>query len=75
MSKFHAKAPQVTASEGPAHGPYEAAKAAFESMTIRTKGVESTNESPRPTMMTVSQKRQMSTREYTDVALGLRVAL
>src|SRR6218665_2791378 len=36
-----------TASEGLAQGPYVAARAGFEPATLRTKGVESTNEQPR----------------------------
>jgi len=50
VSKFHAEAPQATASEGLAHGPYVAARAGFEPATLHTKGVESTNGSPRPTL-------------------------
>ena len=46
--KFHAKAPQATASEGLAQGPYVSARAEFEPATLRTKGDESTNEPPRP---------------------------
>ena len=34
----HAEAPQATASEGLAHGPYVAARAGFEPATHRTKG-------------------------------------
>ena len=49
MSEFHAKAPQATASEGLAHGPYVAARAGFEPMTLWTNGVESANEPPCPT--------------------------
>ena len=41
MSEFHAEAPQATASDGLAQGPYVSA------MTLRTTGVESTNEPPR----------------------------
>ena len=40
--------PQATASEGLAQGPYVAARAGLERMTLRTKGDESTNEPPRP---------------------------
>ena len=50
MSEFHAEAPQATASEGPAQGPYMEARAGFEPTTVRTKGDESTNEPPRPTI-------------------------
>ena len=49
VSEFHAEAPQATASEGLAQGPYMAAGAGFEPTTLRTKGDESTNEPPRPT--------------------------
>src|SRR6218665_2518128 len=49
-SEIHAEAPQVTASEGLAQGPYVAARAGFEPMTLETKGDESTNEPPRPTL-------------------------
>ena len=41
--EFHAKAPQATASEGLAQGPYVAARAGFEPTTLQTKGDESTN--------------------------------
>ena len=44
----YAKAPQAIASEGLAQGPYVAARSGFESMTLRTKGDEYTNEPPRP---------------------------
>ena len=48
MSEFHAEAPQATANEGLAQGPYVAARAGFEPATLRSKGDESTNEPPRP---------------------------
>ena len=48
--EFHVEAPQATASEGLAQGPYMAFRAGFESATLRTKGVESTNEPPLPQM-------------------------
>ena len=51
MSEFHAEAPQATASEGLAQGPYVAARAGFEPTTLRTKGDESANEPPRPTKL------------------------
>ena len=35
-------------SEGLAHGPYVAARAEVEPMTLRTKGVDSTNAPPTP---------------------------
>src|SRR6218665_1017396 len=38
----------ATASEGLAQGIYVAARAGFGPATLRTKGVESTNEPPRP---------------------------
>ena len=47
--EFHAEAPQATASERLAQGPYVAARAGFEPTTLRTKGDESTNEPPGPT--------------------------
>src|SRR6218665_41604 len=49
MSEFRTNAPQVIANEGLAQGPNVAARAGFEPATLRTKGVESTNEPPRPT--------------------------
>jgi len=42
VSEFHAEAPQATASEGLVQGPYVAARAGFNPMTLRTKGDEST---------------------------------
>jgi len=48
VSEFHAEASQATASEGLVQGTYEAARAGFEPASLRTKGVESTDESPRP---------------------------
>ena len=41
VSEFHAEAPQVTASEGFAQGPYMADRAGFEPATLWTKGAES----------------------------------
>src|SRR6218665_2764295 len=49
VSEFHAEAPQATASEALAHGPYVAVKARFKPATLQMKGVESTNGSPCPT--------------------------
>ena len=52
VSEFHAEAPQATASEGLAQGPYMAAKAGFEPMTLWAKGAEmpeSINVPPCPT--------------------------
>ena len=43
VSEFHAETPKATASEGLAQGPYVAARAGVEPMTLRTKGVISTN--------------------------------
>jgi len=43
VPKFHAEAPQATVSEGLAQGPCVAARAGVEPMTLRTKGVDSTN--------------------------------
>src|SRR6218665_1459436 len=45
---FTTEAPQATASEGLAQGPYVATRAGFEPATLRTKSVESTNGLPRP---------------------------
>ena len=47
VPQFHAKAPQATASEGLAQGSYVAARVGFEPVTLRMKGVESTNAPPR----------------------------
>ena len=47
VSEFYTEAPHATASEGLAQGPYLAARAGFEPMTLQTKGVESTNVPPR----------------------------
>ena len=44
MSEFRAEAPQSTAIEGLAQGPYVADRTGFKPMTLRTKGAESTNE-------------------------------
>ena len=44
MLEFHAEAPQATASEGFAQGPYVADRAGVEPTTLSTKGAESTNE-------------------------------
>ena len=51
MSEFHAVAPQATASEGLAQGPYVAVIVGFEPTTLRSTGIESTNEPPRPTIL------------------------
>ena len=51
VSVFRAEAPQATASEGHAQGPYMAARVGFEPATLRTKGDESTNAPPHPTII------------------------
>ena len=43
MLELHAEAPQATVSEGLAQGPYVAARAGDEPLTLRTKGIDSTN--------------------------------
>jgi len=48
VPEFHAEAPQATASEGLAKGPYVAARVGVELMTLRTKGVDSANAPPTP---------------------------
>jgi len=48
VPEFHAEAPRATVSEGLAQGPYVAARARVEHMTLRTKGIDSTNAPPRP---------------------------
>ena len=45
---FHAEVPQAGASEGLVQGTYLAARAVFEPTNLRSEGVESTNEPPRP---------------------------
>ena len=50
VSEFHAEAPQATASQGLAQGPFVAARAGVELMTFWTKGVDSTNASHTPQM-------------------------
>ena len=50
--EFRAETPQATASEGLAQGPNKAARAGFEPTSHRMKGNESTNEPPRPTVVT-----------------------
>jgi len=49
VSELRAEAPQATASEGLAQGPYMEARALFEPATPRTKDVQSTTEPPHPT--------------------------
>jgi len=53
VSEFDAEAPQATASEGLAQGPYVAAKTGLKPTTFQTKGVESTNEPPCPTIISL----------------------
>ena len=48
VPEFHTEAPQATVSERLAQSPYVAARAGFEPMTLRTKGVDSTKAPPRP---------------------------
>ena len=48
---FPSEAPQAIVSEGLAKGPYEAARAGVKSMTIWTKGVDSTNALHTPTIL------------------------
>jgi len=43
VPEFHAEASQATMSEGLSQGPYVASRAGVEPMTLRTKGVDSTN--------------------------------
>src|SRR6218665_1683825 len=51
VSEFHAEAPQVIASEELAQYLYLAARAGLDPKTLRTIGVESTNEPPRSTLL------------------------
>ena|SRR6218665_979082 len=46
---LHAEALQAAVSEILAHGPYVATRAGFESSTLWSKGIDSTNAPPRPT--------------------------
>ena len=48
MSEFYAEAPQATASEALAPGPYVAATAGFEPTTLRSTGIDSINEPHTP---------------------------
>src|SRR6218665_830599 len=50
-SEFHAEAPKGISSEGLTQGPYVTARAGFEPANLRTRGDESTNEPPRPTII------------------------
>ena len=52
VSKFHAEAHrQLSAGKGLAQGPYVAAKAGVEPMTLRLKVIDSSNAPPRPTKL------------------------
>jgi len=42
MLEFHTETLQANASDGRAQGPYVVARVGFQSVTLRTKGVEST---------------------------------
>jgi len=53
VSEFRAEAPQATAREGLAQGPYVAARVGFKPTTFRTIGAESTNKPPSPNFVTV----------------------
>jgi len=53
VPEFHAEAPQATVSEGLAQGPYVAARAGVEPMTLRTKGVHSTKAPSMPPLILV----------------------
>ena len=48
MSEFHVEAPLATSRGGLAQSRYVTARTGFEPTIVRTKGDESTNESPRP---------------------------
>ena len=50
--EFQTEAPQDTANEGLAQGPYVAARAGFKPATLQTKVAESTIELPRLTYVT-----------------------
>src|SRR6218665_2330472 len=56
VSEVHAETPQPILSEGLAQGPYVAARAGVEPMTLRTKGVNSTNGPPCPTKFLLMRK-------------------
>ena len=51
---LHAEALQATESDGLAQGPYVMARAGFETTILRSKGIDSTNATPRPTTVVVS---------------------
>jgi len=48
VPEFRAEAPPATVSEELAQGAYEAARAGGEPITLRTKGIDSTNAPPMP---------------------------
>jgi len=50
VSEFHTEAPQPTATEGLAQGPYLVGRAGFKPTIFQRKGSESTNEPPHPTI-------------------------
>jgi len=60
VSEFHAEAPQATASEGFAQGPYVAARAGCELATLRTKGTRFTNEPLRSLLISMIMLLLMS---------------
>src|SRR6218665_2400971 len=62
VPKFHAEAPQATASKGLVQGPYVGARAGFEPATFRTKGAESTNALPRPRSIETRSKLSLPSR-------------
>ena len=66
MSEFHAEAPQaITVSEELVQGPYLAARAGVEPMTLRTKGVDSAPPLPHVTMYVISlPSRTIAVHEY-----------
>jgi len=51
VPEFNTEVPQATVSKGLAQGPYMAARAGIELMTLRTKGVDSTKAPPCPIIM------------------------
>jgi len=51
VPEFHTEAPQATVSEELVQGPYVAARAGFEPTTLRLKGIDPTNATPRSTFL------------------------
>jgi len=49
VGSLHAEALHATVSEGLVQGPYVAARVGFETTTLWSKGIDSTNASPRST--------------------------